>query len=117
MSREVPGSPSLLCPQHMRRTRVMAGVVESLPFPVGKIAAIDLEIADGPLADNLYSISLTYDAPATTILASCIVQGESVEIGFQVSDCGCIVPLGVWEELLNSHTKFRWRISNIGHFG
>ena len=114
MSAEIPGTPALICPQHMRGARVVPGIVEALPFPIGKIAGVDLEIADGSLRCYLDSISLSYDSATTSVLARGVVQGESVEAGFKIRDCGCIIPLILREKLPDSALQFTWRILEPG---
>jgi hypothetical protein len=88
----------------------MPGVVEALPLPIGEITSIDLEIAHTTLGVNLDSVTFSYEGTTTAILCRCVVESECVEIGFQIRDCGCIVPLIFRKELFNPEPEFAWSI-------
>jgi hypothetical protein len=95
----------------MRGASIVAGVVEPLPLPIGEITSVDLEITHRPLRTNGYAVALTYDFPTTSVWCSSVIQRESVEAGFELRDCGCIVPLVSWEKFTDSLLELRWRIT------
>jgi hypothetical protein len=94
---------------------VMAGIEKPVPVPVRVVTAVDLKVSHGSLTLNLDSISFSYEDATSTVLCRGVVDGKRVEIGFQLDDCGCVIPLDLGEEFTYSALKFAWSISQDSH--
>lgn len=97
---EVPGTPALprVVPEHVRSSRIVASVVQSLPFPIGEITSIYLEVPYGYLRVNGDAMFEAEEIPAVVAVVSGICEGEGVPYRLQVADGERVVELGCGEE-------------------
>ena len=84
----------------MGRSSVVPGVVKPLPFPIGKVARIDLKISDASLSSDEHSIALSDDMATRSRASSCVSNRKRIKFTFESGDVDGIDPLTLRPEFL-----------------
>lgn len=108
ISAEIPGSPAppRIGPEEVCGSSVVSPVIKSLPFPIRKVASVDLKVTDAALRADRHTCSFPDLLAASASLSSCIVERKSVEMAFKSGDIGGIDPFIFGPELLYRHPQF-----------
>ena len=64
----------------------MSSVVKPLPFPIGKVARIDLEIPDASFSRDRHSVTFPDDHATSACLSSAVIKRKRIPTAFELAD-------------------------------